>query len=92
MVYMFAVCEYECAFLEKKLSQNTLEQGDGMLLTFDPVGCRRCLTFQEAVMGADGREGKQVLGSACWWARYIVREEASKESSFLVCWRVVREL
>ena len=78
-------------FWKKKLSQNTLEQGDGTLLTVDPVGFRRCLTVQEAVMGADGREGKQLLGSACWWASYIVREEASKESSLLACWRSVRE-
>lgn len=89
---MFAVCEYEYAFLEKKLSQNSLEQGDGMLLSVDPVGCRRCLTVQEAVMGADGREGKQVLGSTRWWARYSVREEAGKESSFLTGWRTIREL
>lgn len=79
-------------FWKKKLSQNTLEQGDGMLPSVDPVGCRRCLTFQEAVMGADGREGKQVLGSARWWARYSVREEAGKEPSFLAGWRTVRQL
>lgn len=79
-------------FWKKKLSQNTLEQGDGMLPSVDPVGCRRCLTFHEAVMGADGREGKQVLGSARWWARYSVREEAGKEPSFLAGWRTVRQL
>lgn len=43
-----------------------------MLLSVDPVGCRRWLTVQEAVMGFDGREGKQILGSARWWARYSV--------------------
>lgn len=79
-------------FFGKKLSQNPLEQGDGMLLSVDPVGCRRCLTVQEVVMGVDGREGKQILGSARWWARYSVQEEASKESSFLAGWRNVREL
>ena len=38
-------------FFGKKLSQNPLEQGDGMLRSVDPVGCRRCLTVQEVVMG-----------------------------------------
>ena len=91
MVCTFAVCERECTFFRKN-SQKALEQGDGMLLSVAPVGCRRWLTVQEAVMGVDGREGKQILGSACWWARYSVREGAGKESSFLAGWRNAGEL